>query len=117
MPTNSCVRVSRGGFVVRGALEDAMAIWMTASISSLVGPEPAGGCVGGEGAEESVLGRTAWSLGVEAEAEEEVGADEFRAEERDGRAAEGWGDWAGVEDGWAEDTPEEGVRWRRECGW
>ena len=43
-PTKSCVRVSRGGFVVRaGEPLDAMAIWMTASMSSLVGPEPAGG--------------------------------------------------------------------------
>ncbi len=41
-PTKSCVRVSRGGFVARGDAEDAMAIWMTASMSSFVGPEPAG---------------------------------------------------------------------------
>ena len=36
--------MSRGGFVVRADEPlDAMAIWMTASMSSLVGPEPAGG--------------------------------------------------------------------------
>lgn len=41
LPTKSCVRVSLGGFDVRGEFDEAMAIWMTASISSFVGPEPA----------------------------------------------------------------------------
>lgn len=48
-PTKSCVRVSRGGLLVRADEPlDAMAIWMTASMSSLVGPEPAGGDPGAE---------------------------------------------------------------------
>ena len=94
-PTNNCVRVSRGGFVVLGAVDDAMAIWMTASISSLVGPEPAGcGFEVEEAAGTAGLGGPAWSLCAE--------ADECRVEGREGRAsvaAAGGGDCAGVEVG------------------
>ena len=64
--------MSRGGLLVRGELLDAMAIWMTASMSSFVGPEPAGGvfdddwpAAGGDSDE------LAFSLGVE---EDEVGS-------------------------------------------
>ncbi len=89
--------MSRGGFVARGDAEDAMAIWMTASMSSFVGPEPAGG--GFEGVAE----------GPGTSPAEE---DEGRVEERAGGAC--GGDCAGVEAGCVEGGPEEWRGWTGE---
>ena len=45
--TNSCVRITLGGFMATAEEAMHMAMWMTTSMSSFVGPEPASGGDGG----------------------------------------------------------------------
>ena len=110
-PTKSCVRVSRGGFVARGEAEEAMAIWMTASMSSFVGPEPAGG---GGGAACVLVCVFVFVLGAEELGRGTSPFDEDEARVDAGRGRGGGGECAGVEAGCAEGGPEErsGCEWR-----
>ena len=112
-PTKSCVRVSRGGLVARGEAEEAMAIWMTASMSSFVGPEPAGGGGGGAFVLVCVI-VFVFVFGTEEAGRGTSPFDEDEARVEAGRGRGGGGECAGVEAGWAEGGPEErsGCEWR-----
>ncbi len=103
--------MSRGGFEVRADEPlDAMAIWMTASMSSLVGPEPAGGELAFKFALAAEWEDPGLSLGFGCEEEgARVGASEDRAEDDE---VDGW-EWecggggvcAGVEESCADGGP------------
>ena len=113
-PINS---VSLDGFmaICKAEAEEAMAIWMTASMSSFVGPEPAGG---GGGAAFVFVVVFVFVFGC-VFGTEEAGRgtspfDEDEARVEAGRGRGGGGECAGVEAGCAEGGPEErsGCEWR-----
>ena len=110
--------MSRGGFEAGGELLEAMAIWMTASMSSLVGPVPAADELDAAlEAEGSEICEPSWSLGDE-EDDALVGTNEGRVEDgpEDRRECGRGGDCAGVEESWADGGPLV-LGWGKDTGW